>query len=51
MGESLNIVKEFFSQLIVGFFLYWPFILILIIIGGVIYKFKKKSNKKIGTKF
>lgn len=46
MGESLNIVKEFFSQLIVGFFLYWPFILILIIIGGVIYKFKKKSNKK-----
>lgn len=46
MGESLNIVKEFFSQLIVGFFLYWPFILILIIIGCVIYRFKKKSNKK-----
>lgn len=45
MGESLNIVKEFFSQLIVGFFLYWPFILILIIIGGVIYKFKKNQIK------
>lgn len=42
MGQSLGIVKEFFAQIIVGFFLYWPFILIIGIIIFIIYKFKKK---------
>lgn len=46
MGESLGIVKEFFAQAIVGFFLYWPFILIIGIIIFIIYKVKKKSKTK-----
>lgn len=45
MGESLGIVKEFFSQVIVGFFLYWPFILIILAIVFVIIKIRKKKNK------
>lgn len=44
MGESLGIVKEFFAQVIVGFFLYWPFIIIIGIIIFIIFKFKKKSK-------
>lgn len=44
MGESLGIVKEFFAQVIVGFFLYWPFIVIIGIIIFIIFKFKKKSK-------
>lgn len=45
MGESLGIVKEFFSQVIVGFFLYWPFILIILIILFILYRVKKKFKK------
>lgn len=45
MGESLGIVKEFFFQVIVGFFLYWPFILIILAIVFVIIKIRKKKNK------
>lgn len=45
MGESLGIVKEFFSQVIVGFFLYWPFILIILIILFIFYRVKKKFKK------
>lgn len=44
MGESLGIVKEFFAQVIVGFFLYWPFIIIIGIIIFIIFKFKKKTK-------
>lgn len=44
MGESLGIVKEFFAQVIVGFFLYWPFIIMIGIIIFIIFKFKKKSK-------
>lgn len=45
MGESLGIVKEFFSQVIVGFFLYWPFILIILIILFILYRVKRKFKK------
>lgn len=45
MGESLGIVKEFFAQVIVGFFLYWPFILIILAIVLVIIRIRKKKNK------
>ena len=45
MGESLGIVKEFFSQVIVGFFLYWPFILIILIILFTLYRVRKKFKK------
>lgn len=45
MGESLGIVKEFFSQVIVGFFLYWPFILIILIILFILYRIRKKFKK------
>lgn len=45
MGESLGIVKEFFAQVIVGFFLYWPFILIILVIVFVIIRIRKKKNK------
>ena len=45
MGESLGIVKEFFSQVIVGFFLYWPFILIILVIVFVIIRIRKKKTK------
>ena len=45
MGESLGIVKEFFSQIIVGFFLYWPFILIILIILFILYRIRKKFKK------
>lgn len=50
MGESLGIVKEFFSQVIVGFFLYWPFILIILIILFILYRIRKNSRKQ-GTDF
>ena len=46
MGESLGILKEFFSQVIVGFFLYWPFVIIIIIVGFLIYRRRKKSKRK-----
>ena len=46
MGQSLGIVKEFFAQVIVGFFLYWPFILIIGIIVFIIFRVKKKSKLK-----
>lgn len=45
MGMSLGIVKEFFTQVIVGFFLYWPFILIILAIVFVIIGIRKKKNK------
>lgn len=45
MGESLGIVKEFFSQVIVGFFLFWPFILIILIILFILYRMRKKFKK------
>ena len=45
LGMSLGIVKEFFSQVIVGFFLYWPFILIILAIVFVIIRIRKKKNK------
>ena len=47
-GESLGIVKEFFAQVIVGIVLYWPFILIILLIIFVIFRVKKKfsQNKK-----
>ncbi len=45
MGESLGILKEFFSQIIVGFFLYWPFILIILIILFILYRVRKKFKK------
>ncbi len=44
-GESLGIVKEFFAQVIVGFVLYWPFILIILLIIFVIFRVKKKFSK------
>lgn len=47
MGQSLGIVKEFFSQVIVGFFLYWPFILIILLILFILYRVKKKFKKKV----
>lgn len=46
MGESLGIVKEFFAQVIVGFFLYWPFILIILAIVFVIIRIRKKKKSK-----
>ncbi len=46
MGESLGIFKGFFSQLIVGFFLYLPFIIIILLIVFILYRVKKKINKK-----
>lgn len=45
MGKSLGIVKEFFAQVIVGFFLYWPFILIILAVIFVILRIRKKKNK------
>lgn len=45
MGQSLGIVKEFFAQVIVGFFLYWPFILIILAIVFVVVRIRKKKNK------
>lgn len=45
MGESLGIVKEFFALVIVGFFLYWPFILIILAIVLFIIRIRKKKNK------
>ncbi|WP_311491443.1 DUF4349 domain-containing protein [uncultured Anaerococcus sp.] len=45
MGQSLGIVKEFFAQIIVGIFLYWPFILIILIILLIIYRLRKKFKK------
>ena len=45
MGKSLGIVKEFFAQVIVGFFLYWPFILIILVIVFVIIRIRKKKTK------
>lgn len=45
MGQSLGIVKEFFAQVIVGFFLYWPFILIILAVIFVILRIRKKKNK------
>lgn len=44
-GESLGIVKEFFAQVIVGIVLYWPFILIILLIIFVIIRVKKKFSK------
>lgn len=44
-GESLGIVKEFFAQVIVGIVLYWPFILIILLIIFVIFRVKKKFSK------
>lgn len=44
-GESLGIVKEFFAQVIVGIVLYWPFILIVLLIIFVLIKVKKKFSK------
>ena len=44
-GESLGIVKEFFAQVIVGIVLYWPFILIILIIIFVLIRVKKKFSK------
>ena len=44
-GESLGIVKEFFAQVIVGIVLYWPFILIILLIIFVIFRLKKKYSK------
>ena len=46
MGESVGILKEFFSQLIVGFFLYWPFVIIIIIVGFFLYRRRKKYKRK-----
>lgn len=47
MGQSFGLVKEFFAQIIVGFFLLWPFILILIGVGFAAYKLRKKyKNNK-----
>lgn len=46
MGESLGILKEFFSQVIVGFFLYWPFVIIIIIVGFFLYRRRKKHKRK-----
>lgn len=46
MGESLGIVKEFFSQIIVGFFLFWPFILIIIAIVFIVLRVRKKKLAK-----
>lgn len=46
MGKSLTILKEFFAQIIVGFFLYWPFILIILAIVFVIIRIRKKKNKQ-----
>lgn len=45
MGESLAIFKGFFSQLIVGFFLYLPFIIIILLVVFIIYGLKKKIKK------
>lgn len=45
MGQSIGIVKEFFAQVIVGFFLYWPFIIIILIIILIIYRLKIKFKK------
>lgn len=44
-GESLGIVKEFFAQVIVGIVLYWPFILIILLIIFVLIRVKKKFSK------
>lgn len=44
-GKSLGIVKEFFAQVIVGIVLYWPFILIILLIIFVIFRVKKKFSK------
>ncbi len=46
MGESIGLVKEFFSQVIVGFFLYWPFILIILALGFGAYKLRGRLKKK-----
>lgn len=44
-GESLGIVKEFFAQVIVGIVLYWPFILLILLIIFVLIRVKKKFSK------
>lgn len=44
MGDSIGLVKEFFSQVIVGFFLYWPFIILILLLGFGVYKLRKKSK-------
>lgn len=44
-GESLGIVKEFFAQVTVGIVLYWPFILIILLIIFVLIRVKKKFSK------
>ncbi len=46
MGDSIGLVKEFFSQVIVGFFLYWPFILIILGLGFGFYKLRGRLKKK-----
>lgn len=46
MGESIGLVKEFFAQVLVGFFLYWPFIILILFLGFGIYKLRKKSKSK-----
>lgn len=42
MGESIGLVKEFFAQVLVGFFLYWPFIILILLLGFGVYKLRKK---------
>lgn len=44
-GESLGIVKEFFAQVTVGIVLYWPFILIILLIIFVLIRVKKNLAK------
>lgn len=44
MGESIGLVKEFFAQVLVGFFLYWPFIILILLLGFGVYKLRKKSK-------
>ncbi|WP_311531275.1 DUF4349 domain-containing protein [uncultured Anaerococcus sp.] len=46
MGDSIGLVKEFFAQVIVGFFLYWPFIIIILALGFGLYKLRKKFKSK-----
>lgn len=44
IGESIGLVKEFFAQVLVGFFLYWPFIILILLLGFGVYKLRKKSK-------